>query len=192
MSDKQYEADRYAASNLCVDEIIQFIQANRVLKNRGDQWKIISDERQEKINRLEEKLRVVVNNMNVRQSITDTRIEAFGISKELLTQTCKSLRDEVKALQAESVKQSDVIERRDAQIRRLTDSGRSFCADTAPIKAAGTEKSILVEAVTRGYIVRPFSPCQWRDGVSMSDRVWMAQTVDGLCKLIPGIIKEPA
>lgn len=53
------------------------------------------------------------------------------------------------------------------------------------------EKTILIECVENGWIVRPFSPNRWQDGISCSSRLWVFSDLKALLESVSEIIEVP-
>jgi hypothetical protein len=51
-------------------------------------------------------------------------------------------------------------------------------------------KSILIEAVANGWLVRPFSPCrEWAYGPE-TPNIFVFTTIDDLCQQLPALLKH--
>jgi hypothetical protein len=53
------------------------------------------------------------------------------------------------------------------------------------------EKTVLIERVENGWIVRPFSPCDYSNGCAASGRVWVFNSMVALVSALPDIVQGP-
>jgi hypothetical protein len=53
------------------------------------------------------------------------------------------------------------------------------------------EKMISIERVENGWIIRPFSPHDWSQGLASSNRIWVASTMPELLAIVDHNVENP-